>query len=178
LRVGHSQERARVDADEFDEESRDARQNQVGCKNFARQSARTNEIRAISDRLAIAHNTVISRAQPPEPPRDGAGSDEFVDRCGVNALDRGDESIGKTHAPGEPGWGSIIAVAGKEAADAADAISEGGGRSACIKNCEERHGMTDGGIVSGDAPGHECEGGESGEQASEPGESVGAKEQM
>jgi len=35
LRVGHSEERARIDTDELDEETSDAGENQVGGENFA-----------------------------------------------------------------------------------------------------------------------------------------------
>jgi len=176
LRVGHSQERAGIDADELDKESRDAREHQVGGENFTGLSAGKRGISAARVWFCFGRCGVIRRAQLPEPPGDGAGGDEFIDGCGVYALDRGDESVGKAHAPRQPCWDSIVTVAGKKAADAADAISEGGGRRARIENCKQRYGTTDGCVVPGDAPGDESECGKPREQAAEPGESVRAEE--
>ena len=96
----------------------------------------------------------------------------------MNAFDGGDQAVWEAHAPREGGGNSVVAIAGKKAADAADAVAERGGGRACIEDCEERDRMTGCGVTPGDTPGHEREGGEAGEQAAEPGESIGAEEQV
>ena len=55
----------------------------------------------------------------------------------MNAFESGDESVRKAHAPRKGGWDSVVTIAGKKAADAANAISEGRGGRANIENCQE-----------------------------------------
>jgi len=180
LRVGHTEERARIDTDEFDEVTRGASEHQVGGENFTWPSSGGTDGTGIGPRRGcwMGPRAVIRRAQSPKPPGDGAGDDKFVDGRGVHTFDGGDEAVWEAHAPREGGGNSVVPIAGEQAADAADPIAQRGGGRAGIEDCEERDGMASRGIMSGDAPGDECEGGEPGEQAAEPRESVGAEQQV
>jgi len=129
LRIGHSQERARVDADELDEEASGAGEDQVGRENFSGRSGGGGHRTRVGLRIWFCMRpcAVTRSAHTPEPPGNGAGDDEFVDGRGMNALDGGDQSVRETHAPGEGGGNSVVTIAGKQTTDSADAVAERGG---------------------------------------------------
>lgn len=166
LRVGHSKKRARIEADEFDEEARNSRKNQV----------------AAEDLPISLHGSFFgcsSRGPAPEKIGNQHPGNEFVDGRGINAaiggpavlhasLGRGDNSVGKGHAPRPmPGSGhAVVAVAGEKAADASDGVANGGGGRTGIE--ENEHGDFF-------AARENEKGGESTEESSKPGKSVAAE---
>ena len=119
VRHGVAEVDARVDADELYEEAADAAEDEV----FAGEEA---EGKGLGGAL-------------PEPPGEGQGEEEFVDGGGLDGgigrvgEDEGagvlGEAVHHVDAPGEGGVDAVVAVAGEQAADAADTItySRGGG---------------------------------------------------
>jgi hypothetical protein len=163
LGVGHAPVDARVDADELDEKPPNARKNEVQAGE-------------------PAYRLVLLTELPDDPEDDdgeeelvdGGGLDEGVGRVGGNegAGVRG-EAVGQVDSPGEGGVDAVVAVAGGEAADASDAVADGGGGGGEVKHAEGAYAGTLGAFerafeVGGVAlPG---EGGDAGEETSEPGE--------
>jgi len=138
LRVGHPHERAWIDADELNEKASDTGEHQIRRENLSGPSARCAKHshagrRDFGTAFCGANAAFAVRAHVPEPPRDDASDDEFVNGSGVNALHRGDQSVREAHAPGQGRRNSVVAVSGEQAADSANAVSERGGRRARIK---------------------------------------------
>ncbi len=150
LRVGESPEHARIDADNFDEEARDAAEKQVDAEKFA----------------DVGFVIQPATADPPENPENYDGGEKFVDRRGMHFLSGGDNSIGETHAPGQRRWNAVIAVTGDEAADAAESVADCSGGRGDIEHLENGNF-----VVTGDENQRDCSGqGRAGE-----GESHGAE---
>ena len=90
---------------------------------------------------------------------------------------RNEGVLGHVHAPGQRGVDAVVAVAGGEAADAADAVADGGGGGGEVEHAQPAEARA-GDVFSGPLkratrPCH-IEGDDAGDQAAEPGE-AGAK---
>ncbi len=141
-----------IDADELHEEAADAAEQEV----LAGEETKWEKFAATS----------------PEPVTDDDGEEELVDRRG---LDEGVGWVGWNEgvplhmdAPGERGVDTVVAIAGSEAAEATDAVADGGGGSGEV---EHAHGRA----MAGKAVGLgkvslEHEHGNAGQEAAEPSE--------
>src|SRR5216684_2099221 len=123
LRICEAEKGTGIDADEFHQETRAPRENQITAKYFPR------GLRS-ADRF---------RSHSPEKPGNQQRNEEFVEGRRVDPLGCGYETVGKTHSPGKRCGNSIIAVARNQAADSSDAIPERGGRRGHIKHLQQRH---------------------------------------
>jgi hypothetical protein len=159
VRHGVVEVEAWVDADELYEEAADAAEDEVLAGEDAERDGFGGAL--------------------PEPPGEREGEEELVDwggldhGCGWGGEDErlvvGADAVGHVDAPGERGVDAVVAVAGGEAADAANAVADG-----CGGGGEVEH--TQGGVASAQAVGPgdvalEHEHGNAGEQAAVPGES-------
>src|SRR5579885_1844710 len=113
LGVGQAKEGARIDSNELDEEAGDASEDEVGGENSAAGEHRRGRF------------AKLGSAKTPEHPGDAEENEEFVQGSWVDALGRGDDAVGKAHAPGERGGDAVVAVAGKQAANASDGVPGG-----------------------------------------------------
>lgn len=116
LRVGESPEDFGIAADELDEEACEAGKDEVLAEDPS--------------------GAVGLCAATPEPPADDESADELVERGGVDALVDGVNAVGKAHAPGKRGGDAVASVAGEEAADASDAVADGGGGGGEIEDAK------------------------------------------
>src|SRR3989442_8714078 len=121
LRVGEAEKRFRIDADELDQKPRGSGEDQVVAENLA---ARFRP----AQRLC---------SHAPEKRGDRHPDEEFVDRRGMPALRRGHNAIREAHAPGQQRWYAIIAVAGKQAADAPDGVARRRSGRASVQELED-----------------------------------------
>src|SRR5208282_278052 len=122
LRVRKAQEYARVDADNFHQIARDARQNQIAAEN------ETFILRA-AQKFA---------AQIPEKCANRAPGQEFVDgrwmhftvfwpsplNARPSGASGGHDAVGKAHAPRQRRGLAVVAIAGEQAAHTPDGVAE------------------------------------------------------
>src|SRR3954471_6308426 len=120
-------------------------------------------------------------AESPEVIEDEHAYDELVDGRGMDAaigrrapLDTRpagaagrNQAVGKGHAPGQRGGLAVVAVAGDEAAEAADGVADGGGGGASVHKREQRDAIVSREINQRD---------DAGDEAAEPCESGPAEE--
>ena len=88
------------------------------------------EVLACRARRSAVHRSRIhlARAHPPQPPRNRASRDQFVNRRGVNSLGGGHKPVWKTHPPRQGRRDAVIPVARQQATDASYAVAQRGGR--------------------------------------------------
>ena len=153
LRVAqHAEHRSGIDADEFDQKTRQAGPNKIFSDDFS----------------AGTRAQQRARAQPPEVPKNNHAHQEFVNRRGMDALCGRHQAVGKTHAPGERCGDAVVAIARNETSDAADGVAERGGR---------RHYVEHGGNGNLEAARQPEQGEHAGDEAPGPGKS-GATEKF
>lgn len=148
---------AGVDADELDKEAANAAEDEV----FAGEEAEGEGFGGAA----------------PEPPGKSEREEELVDGSGLDGGggrvgdDQGagvlGEAVHHVDAPGEGGVDAVVAIAGEQAADAADTVADGGGRGGEVEHAK-------GGAAAGEAVGFRedtlvHEHGDGGEQAAVPG---------
>src|SRR5215469_13761425 len=117
LRVGHTKERSRIQADDFDQKSRNAGQNEICAEDSAR-------------RLVGFKKTA---ADAPQNKGDQHPRDELVERRRMNTLGRWHHAVREAHAPGQTGRNAVVAVAAEEAPDSADRIADTGCRRTSVE---------------------------------------------
>ncbi len=115
LGVGESEEDFGIAADELDEEAGEAAEDEVFTEDPA--------------------GGAVFGAADPEVDADEDVGGHFKERGGLHADagERGLNAVGEGHAPGHGGGDAVAAVSGEEAADAADAVTDGGGGGGEVK---------------------------------------------
>lgn len=96
----------------------------------------------------------------------------------MDTLSGGYQAIWKADAPGEGSGDAIIAVTGKEATDAADAVTECGGGRSGVEKIHEGDMHAGGASAASDAARQQYKRGDAEEQSAKPGKSELAEELM
>ena len=119
LRVAEAaKHRTRIDTDELHQEARQPGPDEVFGNDFALGTR-------LAQRLA---------SQLPQVDKNHHPGKKFVNRRGMHAVYGWNQAVGKAHAPGQRGGNAIIAIAGDQASNAADGITQRRSRSGNIKH--------------------------------------------